>query len=45
MKEPITVLAETNAARRQVTFGIKQADRFSHVYIIGKTGVGQIDAD
>ena len=39
--EPITILGTTNAARRQVRFGIQQPDRLSHVYIIGKTGVGK----
>lgn len=39
--EPITILGTTNGARRQVRFGIKQSDRLSHVYIIGKTGVGK----
>jgi putative ribosome biogenesis GTPase RsgA len=24
-----------------VPFGIRQADRFSHIYLIGKTGVGK----
>ncbi len=36
-----TILGLTNAARRQVAFGIKQADRLSHTYIIGKTGTGK----
>lgn len=39
--EPITILGKTNAARRQVPFGIKQTDRLSHLYLIGKTGVGK----
>ena len=39
--EPITILGKTNAPRRQVRFGIKQADRLSHMYLIGKTGVGK----
>lgn len=33
--------AETNHRRHYVRFGIKQADRLSHLYIIGKTGVGK----
>ena len=41
MREPITILGRTNAPRRRVAFGIKQADRLSHLYIIGKTGVGK----
>ncbi len=39
--EPITILALTNAARKQVLFGIKQTDRLFHQYIIGKTGTGK----
>ncbi|MFY0610694.1 MAG: type IV secretion system DNA-binding domain-containing protein [Hyphomicrobiaceae bacterium] len=39
--EPITILGTTNGARRKVRFGIKQQDRLSHLYIIGKTGVGK----
>ncbi len=41
MHQSITILGRTNAARRQVVFGIKQTDRLSHLYIIGKTGVGK----
>jgi hypothetical protein len=37
----ISFFAETNARARQVPFGIKQSDRLSHVYAIGKTGVGK----
>lgn len=33
--------AETNARNRRVRFGIKQPDRLSHIYLIGKTGVGK----
>src|SRR5471032_3193389 len=33
--------ARTNYRNKNVTFGIGQADRLSHVYIIGKTGVGK----
>ena len=39
--ETITTLARTNAARRQVLFGIRQSDRLFHQYIIGKTGTGK----
>ncbi len=39
--EPITTLACTNAARKQVQFGIKQSDRLFHQYVIGKTGTGK----
>jgi hypothetical protein len=34
-------LARTNFHLRNTLFGIKQPDRLSHVYMIGKTGVGK----
>lgn len=37
----ITYFAETNARNVRRVFGIRQADRRSHVYVIGKTGVGK----
>ena len=37
----ISYFAETNARNRFRRFGIRQADRLSHVYAIGKTGVGK----
>lgn len=37
----ISYLARTNFRNRGTLFGIKQADRLSHVYMIGKTGVGK----
>jgi hypothetical protein len=37
----ISVFAETNFRNERVRFGIKQADRRSHLYIIGKTGTGK----
>ena len=37
----ISYFAETTFRRRFTPFGIKQADRLSHVYVIGKTGVGK----
>jgi len=37
----ITVLGETNFRGRRRRFGIKQADRRAHLYIIGKTGTGK----
>ena len=37
----ISYFAETNARNVFTSFGIKQADRLSHVYAIGKTGVGK----
>ena len=36
-----TYLACTNARQPYRTFGIRQADRLSHIYIIGKTGAGK----
>ena len=37
----ISHFANTNARARRVRFGIKQPDRLSHTYVIGKTGVGK----
>ena len=37
----VSYLGTTNFRRNFVPFGIRQADRFSHVYLIGKTGVGK----
>ena len=37
----ISYFAETNHHQKFVRFGIRQADRLSHVYILGKTGVGK----
>ena len=37
----ISYFARTNARNRRIPFGIKQPDRLSHIYIIGKTGVGK----
>ena len=37
----ITFFAETNFRSKQVKFGIKQADRRAHMYLIGKTGTGK----
>jgi DNA helicase HerA-like ATPase len=33
--------ARTTFRHKHTLFGIKQADRLSHVYVIGKTGVGK----
>ncbi|MBJ7533305.1 type IV secretion system DNA-binding domain-containing protein [Rhodomicrobium vannielii ATCC 17100] len=41
MKDAITILARTNTRGRYYPFGIGQSDRLSHVYLIGKTGVGK----
>jgi hypothetical protein len=37
----ISRLARTNFHNGNRLFGIKQADRLSHIYVIGKTGVGK----
>jgi energy-coupling factor transporter ATP-binding protein EcfA2 len=37
----ISYFARTNHRNRHVQFGIKQQDRLSHMYLIGKTGVGK----
>jgi len=37
----ITHFARTNARNDRRVFGIKQPDRLSHMYIIGKTGTGK----
>ena len=38
---PITYFAQTNFRNQNRKFGIKRRDRRSHIYIIGKTGVGK----
>jgi DNA helicase HerA-like ATPase len=37
----ILLLGRTNARSARRVFGIKQADRLSHIYVIGKTGTGK----
>ncbi len=37
----ITFFATTNARLPHRRFGVRQSDRFSHLYIIGKTGTGK----
>lgn len=39
--EPILNLGETTFRRRFERFGTRQADRLSHLYVVGKTGVGK----
>lgn len=39
--EPITYFAQADYRDDRRVFGIRQEDRFSHVYIIGKTGAGK----
>jgi len=38
---PISFFARTNHHNAHRAFGIKQADRLSHIYVIGKTGTGK----
>lgn len=38
---PVTYFARTNFRNTNQQFGIKHADRFSHMYVIGKTGTGK----
>lgn len=37
----ISYFARTNFRNRHVLFGIKQPDRLSHIYLVGKTGTGK----
>jgi type IV secretory pathway VirB4 component len=37
----VAYFARTNFRNKGMPFGIKQADRFSHMYVIGKTGTGK----
>lgn len=39
--DAVSHFGETTFHRRYVPFGIKQTDRLSHVFVIGKTGVGK----
>ena len=41
LHEDISYFAHTNFHGENRRFGIKQADRLSHLYVIGKTGVGK----
>lgn len=41
MRDSISYVGETTFHRRFQRFGIKQADRLSHVHVLGKTGVGK----
>lgn len=41
MKTNITYLAETDVRGDKVKFGIKNADRNAHIYVLGKTGMGK----
>jgi DNA helicase HerA-like ATPase len=37
----VSIIGETNYRNAKKRFGIKRKDRRSHMYIIGKTGVGK----
>jgi len=37
----VTLFARSNARQPYRSVGIKDADRLSHIYIIGKTGTGK----
>lgn len=39
--DPVMLIGRTNARPPHVPFGIKAADRFHHLYIIGRTGTGK----
>ena len=39
--EPVSLFARTNGRPPHRLFGIKQADRLLHIYVIGKTGTGK----
>ncbi|HWA91465.1 MAG TPA: type IV secretion system DNA-binding domain-containing protein [Rhizomicrobium sp.] len=39
--DDVSYFARTNHRNKHTPFGIKQADRLSHMYVIGKTGVGK----
>ena len=42
MRSPdISYFARTNSRDKRVAFGIRQMDRLSHMYVIGKTGAGK----
>ena len=41
LRDQPSYLGMTTFHRRFIPFGIRQADRLSHVYLIGKTGVGK----
>lgn len=41
MNNDITYFAKTDFRNKEIPFGIKQADRLLHTYIVGKTGTGK----
>jgi type IV secretory pathway TraG/TraD family ATPase VirD4 len=40
-EQPISYFARTNTREPYRRFGIKQADRLHHIYVLGRTGVGK----
>ena len=40
-RHDVSYFARTNHRRSDILFGIKQADRLMHLYIVGQTGVGK----
>lgn len=41
LNDSVSYFARTNFRNQGTPFGIKQADRLSHMYVIGKTGTGK----
>jgi len=41
LKNNVTYIGRTNFRNKNIKFGIKENDRFSHMYAVGKTGVGK----
>ncbi len=41
MQQTLSIIGTTNHRKPYLPFGIKQSDRLSHLYILGKTGVGK----
>lgn len=41
LPDPPSLFGQTTYHRRFIPFGIRQADRFSHMFILGKTGAGK----
>lgn len=40
-ENPLTLFARANFHDKRKVFGIRQADRYAHMYILGKTGTGK----
>ena len=41
MRQPLSIIGQTNARSRYQPFGLKHEDRFFHLYVIGQTGTGK----